>query len=157
MIESVNAQKDVNVEVAVVTGKVSKKGVVTGVTKNGTPWAKVTLSVGSTDYDVKRAEFVLNLKNANLSRSGEKADKYPLLFVDAIAYGKTAEFLEKNLAAHDTARVLGRVSTNEYNGNINLVVTVSGFEKEFKKSDETATPPINDDDIVEDDMLDVNW
>lgn len=148
LIEQINAAKDVNVEVGCVTGKVSKKGVITGETKNGTPWAKVTLSVGSTDYDVKHAELVLNLKNANLSRSGEKADKYPLLFVDAIAYGKTAEFLEKNLAAGDTARVLGRVSTNEYNGNINLVVTVSGFEKDFKKSDEASvTPPISDDDM----------
>ena len=152
MIESINAQKDVNVEVAVVTGKVSKKGVITGETKNGTPWAKVTLSVGSTDYDVSHAEYVLKLNNTKLSRSGDKADKYPLLFVDAIAYGKQAEFLEKNLAAGDTARVLGRVSTNEYNGNINLVVTVSGFEKEFKKSDEPVTPQIDDDD-----MEDVNW
>lgn len=148
MIEQINVAKDVNVEVASITGKISKKGVITGETKNGTQWSKVTLSVGSTDYDVKHAEFVMNLKNTKLARNGEKADKYPLLFVDAIAYGKQAEFLEKNLAAGDTVRVLGRASTNEYNGKVNLSVTISGFEKDFSKSDEAnVTPPISDDDM----------
>lgn len=153
MIESISVGKDSYIEVADVNGKITQKGIQTGETKNGKAYARCTLTVLTTDYDVKHAEFVLNLRNKHLTRNGEDVEKKPLLFVDVVGYGKQAEFMEKNLSAGDKVRILGRAGTNEYKDNISLSVTVSGYDKEYvPKSDDTATPPIDDDD-----MDDVNW
>lgn len=141
------------VEVGVITGKVTKKGVQSGTTKKGDTYARVSLSVGSTDYDVKHAEYVLKLKDAHLTRSGEKPDKYPLLFVDVVAYGKLAEQIVKNVKGGETIRVLGTIGTNEFKDTLSLNLTASEFEKDFAaKAEDTAEP-----EIPADDMEEVDW
>ena len=149
MIESIYVGKDTYVEIADINGKITQKGVQVGEAKNGKAYARCTLTVPTTDYDVKHAEFVLYLKDKHLTRNGEDAEKKPLLFVDVVGYGKQAEFMEKNLSAGDKVRILGRVGTNEYKDNVSLSVTVSGYDKEYvPKADEASvTPPISDDDM----------
>lgn len=140
------------VEVGVVTGKVTKKGVQSGTTKKGDTYARVSLSVGSTDYDVKHTEFVLKLKDRHLTRNGEKADKYPLLFVDVVAYGKLAEQIVKNVKGGETIRVLGTIGTSEFKDTLSLTLTASEFEKDFgAKTEGTAEAEAPADD------MDVEW
>lgn len=135
-------------EIGCITGKVTKKGVQSGTTKNGTAYARVSLSVGSTDYDVKHAEYVLKLKDTHLTRSGDKADKYPLLFVDAVAYGKTAEQLVKNVKAGETIRVIGTITPNEYKDQVSISVTFNDYEKDFgAKAEATEAEPVIADDM----------
>lgn len=132
------------VEVGAIYGKVSKNGVSCGETEKGTAYARFTLSVGSTDYDVKHTEYVLHMKDAHLTRNGEKSDKYPLLFVSVVAYGKLAELISKNVEAGDNVRVIGTLGTNEYKSNTSLTVTVSDYEKEFASKSEPASAPVDD-------------
>ena len=124
------------VAIGTVSGKVTKKGVQTGVTKSGTKYARVSLACGSTDYDVKHTEYVLGLNGKHINRAGDKADTYPLLFVDVVAFGKTAEFLEKNIKAGDSMRAIGTIQASEYNGNISVSLTASDFEKDFAQKSE---------------------
>ena len=140
------------VEVGVITGKVTKKGVQTGNTKKGDAYARLSLSVGSTDYDVKHTEYVLKLKDAHLTRNGEKADKYPLMFVDVVAYGKLAEQIAKNVKGGETIRVLGTLGTSEFKDTLSLTLTASEFEKDYgTKAEETAEPEVPADD------MEVDW
>ena len=153
LVSSVVVGAKQTAEIGCITGKVTKKGVQTGTTKSGNTYARVSLSVGTTDYDVKHAEYVLKLKDAHLTRNGEKAEKYPLLFVDAVAYGKTAEQIVKNVKAGETIRVIGTVATNEFKDNISLSLTVSDYEKDFNAKAEDAEPAITVDDMGDD----VDW
>lgn len=141
-------------EIGCITGKVTKKGVVSGTTKSGNPYARISLSVGTTDYDVKHTEYVLKLKDAHLTRNGDKADKYPLLFVDAVAYGKTAEQIAKNVKAGETVRVIGTIATNEFKDTLSLSVTVTDFEKDFNAKAEDAEVEVE---VASDDMEEVDW
>ena len=137
-----------SIAVGTISGKVTKKGVQTGVTKSGTKYARVSLACGSTDYDVKHTEYVLGLNGKHINRAGDKADTYPLLFVDAVAFGKTAEFLEKNIKAGDAMRAIGTIQASEYNDNISVSLMISDFEKDFgtKTNDpslaQTANEPV---------------
>lgn len=125
------------VPIGAISGKVTKKGVQSGIAKSGNKYARVSLSCGSTDYDVKHAEYVLGLRDRNISRSGDKADTYPLLFVDVVAFGKTAEYLERNIHAGDLVRAIGTIQASEFNGKISVSLTASDIEKDFGARNES--------------------
>lgn len=128
-----------NIAIGTITGKVTKKGVITGATKSGTEYARVSLALGSTDYDVKNAEYVLGLKDKHIQRGGDKADTRPLIFVDVVAFGRNAEYLKKNIQAGDTLRAIGTLSASEYNGNISISLNATAFDKDFfAKNDEAS-------------------
>ncbi len=130
-----------NVAIGAITGKVTKKGVVTGTTKSGSEYARVSLALGSTDYDVKNAEYVLGLKDKHIQRGGDKADTKPLIFVDVVAFNRNAEYLKKNIQAGDTLRAIGTLSASEYNGNVSISLNATAFDKDFfAKNDEVPAP-----------------
>lgn len=133
-----------SIPVASISGKVTKKGVVTGLTKSGTNYAKVTLALGSTDYDVKHTEYVLALKDKKLTRNGDNPDKYPLLFVDVITFNKTADLLVKNIKAGDMVRAMGTLQATEFNGNVTLSLAATDFEKDFafKEAETPSSAPV---------------
>ena len=147
LLSSISVEKK-SVEIGTITGKVTKKGVQTGTTKNGTNYARVSLSVGSTDYDVKHAEFVLKMKDAHLTRNGDKAEKYPLLFVDVVAYGKLADNLTKNVKAGDTIRAIGTVSLNEFKDTRSVSMVATDYEKDFGTSAEAPVAEASSDDML---------
>lgn len=147
------------VPIGAISGKVTKKGVQSGLTKTGNKYARISLACGSTDYDVKHTEYVLGLRDRNISRSGDKADTYPLVFVDVVAFGKTAEYLERNIHAGDLVRAIGTIQASEYNGSISISLTASDLEKDFGTRNESASSaPMNEapaEPSVSDDPFDV--
>lgn len=150
MLLVTKVQKDVTV--ATVDGKVTKKGVQTGTSKAGKNYARVTLTVSASDYAVNNADYNLGVK---LKRNGENA-KYPMLFVDVVAYDKTAERLAK-VNPGERLSVLGLARANEYNGEHSLSVTLGDYTKVFERTEGSApaATPINDVDGVVDE--DEDW
>lgn len=133
------------VPIGAISGKVTKKGVQSGIAKSGNKYARISLACSSTDYDVKHTEYVLGLRDRNINRSGDKAETYPLIFVDVVAFGKTAEYLERNIHAGDLVRAIGTIQASEYNGNISISLTASDLEKDFgARNDGTGSAPMGE-------------
>lgn len=142
----------VNFTEGVATGKVTKNGL--REIKNGVAF---TISVGTTEYDLKGAEYVLQMdKEAHLSRRGENP-KYPLIFVSCAAYGNLAEAIKKNgLHPGDLLRVMGDVSLNDYKGEYSIAMTIRAWEKERAPEQQHETEEV----IVEestDDLSGLDW
>lgn len=124
--------KNQDAAIAYVSGKITKQGLTEGEGK-GKKYVRFTLSVPTSDYDVHGAEYALGMKDAHLNTLGDNP-KRPLIFVQCVAWEKTAELMAKNLTAGDTVQVLGLATDNEYNGTHTLNVSVSTWGKDFSET-----------------------
>lgn len=142
----------VNFAQGVVTGKVTKNGL-----RQFDKGVGFTLSVGTTEYDLKGAEYTLQMKDKHISKRGDNP-KYPLVFVSAVAYGNLAEAIKKNVHPGDTLRVMGDLSLNDYQGNYNLSLVVRAWEKDLA-GNPTTTTNVSEEEIVEeaDDLAGLDW